>query len=93
MGVAPPPGNARLLLGNLLDAEAVVTVDKRTIKIAPKVGSKAPDGPSLELPPGKYAYSLKVAGRSPQSEVLELGADESWGLLVGPGGALPIRVY
>jgi hypothetical protein len=42
-------------------------------------GTKKPDGPTLDMPPGKYPYSIKLPGKPPQ---VELGADETLGLMV-----------
>lgn len=92
-GVLPKVGKAKLLLGNVTEADAVVTIDKKSIKVGAGVGAKAPDGPTLDLTPGKYKYALKAAGAASRSEEVEVGADETWGLLIGPGGALPLRVY
>jgi hypothetical protein len=59
----PKPGQVKLMLGNVGDTEAAITINKQTIKVAPGVGGpQTPNGPSLELPPGKYKYALKVAG-------------------------------
>jgi catechol 2,3-dioxygenase-like lactoylglutathione lyase family enzyme len=92
-GMVSKPGQARLLFGNPLPAAAVVTINQQTIKVAAGAGAKAPDGPVLDLPPGKYKYSFKVAGGPAHSEEVEVGAGETWGLLMGPGGALTLRVY
>lgn len=92
-GMLPKAGQARLLFGNALGSEAVITINKKTIKIAAGAGSKGPDGPSLDLPPGQYTYSLKAAGGPAQNDAVEIGADETWGLLVGPGGVLPLHMY
>jgi hypothetical protein len=46
------------------------------------------------LPPGKYQYSLKVAGRPARSSNIELAADDTWGLMIAPDGAvLPLQMY
>lgn len=82
-----------MLFGNVLDKEASVTVGKRTVKVGAGVGSKAPDGPKLDLPPGKHRFSMRVAGAPPQNEEVEIGAGETWGLLIGPGGVLPLQAY
>ncbi len=62
--VMPKPGQAKLLFGNLGNREAAVIINKQTIKIAAGAGGPQTKGPTLELPPGKYQYSLKVAGGS-----------------------------
>ena len=92
-GVLPQPGRAKILIGNPMDVEAAITIDRRTIKVAAGVGTKAPDGPSLELAPGKYKFSLKLEGKPVVDDELEVGADEAWGLFIGPNGALPVHVY
>jgi hypothetical protein len=92
-GMVSKPGQAKLLFGNPLPAAAVVTINQQTIKVAAGAGAKSPDGPTLDLPPGKYKYSFKVAGGPARSEEVEVGAGETWGLLMGPGGALTLRVY
>jgi hypothetical protein len=81
-----------VLIGNPNDTEAVVTINKQTFRVKPGAGAKNPDGPAIDLAPGKYRVSLKMGGKS-ESETIEVGADEAWGLLIGPGGLLPLHVY
>jgi hypothetical protein len=92
-GVVPKPGQAKLLISNPNEVEAVITMNKQTIKAAAGAGMKGPDGPILDLAPGKYKFSIKLAGKPASNDELEVGADETWGLLVGPAGALPMHVY
>ncbi|MDB5598994.1 MAG: hypothetical protein JWN71_1038 [Xanthobacteraceae bacterium] len=92
-GMLPKAGRSKLLFGNVLPAEAVVTINKQTIKVGAGVGTKGPDGPTLDLPPGKYKYSFKAAGGPAKSDEVEIAAGETWGLLIGPGGALTLQVY
>ena len=62
--IMPKPGQAKLLLGNMGNHEAVLTINKQTVKIAGGAGGpQSPKGPMLDLPPGKYQYALKVAGQ------------------------------
>ena len=63
-GVLPKAGQVKLLISNMSDAEAVMTIDKRTIKAGAGVGMKGPDGPIVELAPGKYKFSIKTAGNT-----------------------------
>ena len=91
--VAPKPGQVKLLLGNAMDAEAIVTINKKAIKVAAGVGSKGPDGPTLDLPPGHYTLAVKLAGHAAMTQDADVGADETWGFLVGPGGVLPLQMY
>jgi hypothetical protein len=92
-GVLPKPGQARVLFGNASPAAAVITINKQTINVGAGVGAKAPDGPSNDIAPGTYTYSIKSGSRSMGSEKIEIGADETWGIIVGPGGGLALRVY
>jgi hypothetical protein len=103
-GILPRPGQVRLMLGNDTDEEAVITINEQTITLAARAGSdltdaadarrKSPDGQNIDLPPGKYEVTLNVASGAAQNRELEVGADETWGLLVGPAGVpLPVHLY
>ena len=93
VGLLPKTGQAKVMLGNLFDQEAVITIDNRTIKVAAGVARTTPDGPKIDLPPGKYKLTFKLARRAAESEEVEVGADEAWGLLVAPVGLLPVQLY
>ncbi|MDB5565127.1 MAG: hypothetical protein JWP84_1693 [Tardiphaga sp.] len=93
-GIMPAPGQAKLMFGNMGDVEAAITIHAKTIKIAPGVGGpKTPNGPTLELPPGKYKVALKIAGRPDRSSDLDIAANDSWGLMVTPRGVMPMQLY
>jgi hypothetical protein len=92
-GVLPKPGQAKFIFGNILPAEAIITFNGKPIKIAGGAGTKAPDGPMLDLAPGKYKFSIRPAGKPAQNEEVDAKADETWGLMVGPGGVLTLQVY
>jgi hypothetical protein len=92
-GMLPKPGNVKLLFGNVLDGEASITIDKKTVKIAPGLGAKKPDGPMLEISPGKHTFSFTLPGQKPQTEQVDVVAGDVWGLVVGPGGVLPLQMY
>ena len=102
--ILPRPGQARLMLGSETDKEAVITINAQTITLAARAGRhladvadakrKSPDSPEIDLPPGKYKVSLKVASSAAQNREFEVAADETWGLLVGPAGVpLPVHLY
>jgi hypothetical protein len=93
--IMPKPGQARLMFGNIGPQEAVVTINKQTIKVAAGTGSpQSPKGPMLDLPPGTYQVALKVGGGPARTETLTVAAGDAWGLMVGPGGdALPLQMY
>jgi hypothetical protein len=103
-GIQPRPGQVRLMLANSRDEEASITVNGQTITLAAGAGShltEVPDtvstaagSPEIELPPGKYKVTLKLASGAAQSREFEAAADETWGLMVGPDGVpLPVRLY
>ncbi|HEY7998680.1 MAG TPA: hypothetical protein VIE87_07665 [Pseudolabrys sp.] len=92
-GIMPKPGQAKIMFGNINTAEAAITFNNKTIKVAAGAGTKGPDGPILDLPPGKYKYSIKLSGKPVQNDEVEIGADETWGLMIGPGGVLALQAY
>lgn len=92
-GMLPKAGQAKVLFGNINESEAAVTINKQTVKIAAGVGAKAPDGPSIELPPGKYRFSFRIGKGGAKNDEVEVKAGEVWGLLAGPGGILALQVY
>ena len=69
--------------------EAVIRINEQTIELAARAGRnltdaadagrKAPDSPEIDLPPGKYKVTLKVASSVAQNREFEVGADETWG--------------
>jgi hypothetical protein len=100
--ILPIPGQVRLLLGNDTDEEAVITINEQTIKLAagakladdPATGRKSPESQEINLLPGKYKVSLKIASGAAQNREFEVAADETWGLLAGPAGVpLPLHLY
>jgi hypothetical protein len=94
-GILPEPGKARLMLGNAHEKDVVFVVGDKEYKLAAGVGAKDPkDATSLHLAPGKYKVTIKIAGEADQSEDMQLGADETWGVVVIPtGGYFPTRLY
>jgi hypothetical protein len=91
--ILPSPGQARLMLGNASDGEAVITInEQKTITLAAR--AKLQDSPEIDLPPGKLKVTLKVASSGAQNREFEVAAGETWGLLVGPVGVpLPMHLY
>ncbi|MBS0268380.1 MAG: hypothetical protein JSS54_05290 [Proteobacteria bacterium] len=93
-GLMAKPGQTKLLFGNYLETEAAITIAGKTIKVPAGAGSKGPDGPTLDVAPGKYPYKLKGgAGGGAPDEPIEVGADEIWGVMIGPGGVLSLQMY
>jgi hypothetical protein len=92
-GLLPPQGRARVVFGNTTDGDTTVTFEGRTLRVGPGVGAQAPDGPRLDLPPGSHRLSIRIGGGAARTETLRVGADEIWGVMLGPRGALPIQLY
>ena len=91
-GVLPKAGQAKVIMGNMTKTPATVTINKQTISIGAGVGEKAPNGPSIDIAPGTYTYTVKVGSKT-QSDQMEIRADQTWGIIVGPGGGLALQVY
>jgi len=103
-GILPTPGQVKLRLGNATDEDAVMTINGKTIELAahagtklmgdPQTGAKSPDSREIDLPPGKYRVTLKVASAAAQSREFEVAADETWGLLASSTGVpIPLHLY
>jgi len=94
-GVLPEPGQARLLLGNTHDVEATIVVDAEERRVAAGTGAADPSAAlALTIPPGSHEVTIKLAGEADQTETLEIGADETWAVMVLPtGGDFADRVY
>jgi hypothetical protein len=93
--VVPKPGQSKLMFGNIGKREATVSINKQTIKIAAGAGGpQSPRPPMIDLPPGKYQYALKIAGGPARNNQIEIGAGDTWGVMIGPGGdVLPLQMY
>jgi hypothetical protein len=92
-GIMPKPGQAKVMFGNINGAAATMTFNNKPVTVPAGAGAKAPDGPTLDVPPGKYKYSVKLPGKPAQSDEVEIAADETWGLMIGPGGVLALQAY
>jgi hypothetical protein len=92
-GILGKPGQARVMLGNMSDADATIVIDGQELQVAAGEGADRPDGPALELAPGAYTVTIIIAGQDDQEAQLEVGADEVWGLILGPGGVMPLQLY
>jgi hypothetical protein len=88
-GMVAKPGMGLLLLGSALETEAVVTIGRQTIKVAPGTG-RQDSGPRLDLKPGTYKASVKVPGKAPFTEEVKIASGQTMGLLIGPAGVLPL---
>jgi hypothetical protein len=65
-GILPRPGQVKLLFGNGMDEDAVITINELTIPLADRAGyeladsaadaRKLPDSQKIDLSPGKYTF-------------------------------------
>ena len=103
-GLLPPPGQAKLMLGNATDDAAAITINAQTVTLAARAGAKLahtadeaaklPDSQKIDLPPGQYEVTVDSASGATQTRAFEVAAGETWGLLVGPDGVpLPVHLY
>ena len=94
MGILPPSGQARIYLGSFNEADVSLTIDKHTLTVPPSAPDDQPeDMLFLDLKPGEYKYTLDIPGEGKVEDVITVGADESWVLAIGPGGAFAIQSY
>jgi hypothetical protein len=91
-GVTAKAGMGRVMIGSMIETEAVVTINRQTIRVAPGAGQKG-NGPKLDLKPGKYNAAVRIPGKPAFNEDVTVVASETMGLLIGPGGLLPLQVY
>ena len=94
-GLLPPPGKARLVVGNDSDTAVTVTINKSDYNVAAGAGAKDPKtGLNWELAPGKYTIEVKPQGGKVQAEELTISADEIWGVIVIEAkGFLAMQLY
>ena len=92
-GIMPKPGQAKIMFGNINDCRGGDHVQQQDDQGRGRRRHQGPDGPMLDLPPGKYKYSIKLPGKPVQNDEVEVGADETWGLMIGPGGVLALQAY
>ncbi|MBR0825029.1 hypothetical protein JQ596_05745 [Bradyrhizobium manausense] len=88
--VMPKSGQAKLLFANIGEKEAVLAINEQTVSEG--ANDKVV---SLDLPPGKYSYELRVPGHPAQANILTVAAGDAWGLTVGRDGDAwsPLQLY
>ena len=94
-GILPPSGQARVYLGNMTDAQVVFTINQKDIKVTVQdpAQNSMKGVPFVDVSPGRQDFTLTMAGQSPIKDSMQLGPDETWALIAGPGGALPLQMY
>ncbi|MEQ1651365.1 MAG: hypothetical protein ABL897_02645 [Hyphomicrobium sp.] len=92
-GLMPKAGNVKIMFGNIEDTASEITFNGKKFKVKSGERAEDPKGPSIELPPGKYTFEVKSKGKPAQKDEATFGGDEIWGVLIGPGGGLPLQMY
>jgi hypothetical protein len=84
-----------MIIGNGHDQAASVTVNKRAYNVAVGAGADNPKtGINWEVAPGKYTVEIRLPGEQVQTEILSIGAGETWGVMILPTGApLAVQLY
>jgi hypothetical protein len=85
----PVSGQARLIFGYLVPDVATLAINDEIIRIAG--GANHPQ--TLDLPPGKYPYTLLVSGRRVRSDTITVAAGEAWGLRFDDDDRKPEQIY
>lgn len=93
-GMMPKAGYVKILFGNIEEAPGEITIGGKTFKV--KAGERAENAntsPSIEMKPGKHAFTVQLHGRPAQKDEHQFNAGEIWSILIGPGGGLPLPMY
>jgi hypothetical protein len=90
-GVMPPPGQAILSFINAGRSDATFTINEQTFRIAAGSGVLPDASPMIDLPPGKYRYSLQLANGPVQNNEIELTADDNTGMTIGASGQVTLQ--
>ena len=93
-GLMPKAGYVKILFGNIEETPGEITIGGKTFNV--KAGERAEDpnsSPSIEMKPGKHAFTVKSKGKPAQKDEHQFNAGEIWGILIGPGGGLPLPMY
>ena len=95
MGLLPPAGQVRIAFGSFAEEEFTLTIADQTIVLPPGAAEDEPDPEyMIDIAPGSHTYTLTDAsGSVVETDTVEFGSDEAWGMIVGPGGVLPIQIY
>jgi hypothetical protein len=90
-GVMPTPGQANLSFINAGQSDATFTINEQTFRIAAGSGVLPDASPMIDLPPGKYRYSLQLANGPAQNNEIELTADDNTGMTIGASGQVTLE--
>lgn len=93
-GLMPKAGYVKILFGNIEETPGEITIGGATFKV--KAGERAENpntSPSIEMKPGKHAFTVQLKGKPAHKDEHQFNAGEIWGILIGPGGGLPLPMY
>ena len=86
-GLLPPAGRVRVVFGNANDAEVVIELDGKPVKLAAHEGETDPaTARKIDTAPGLHKLVIKVTGSSPQKEEFTAAEGSTWGVIAVPGG-------
>src|SRR5262249_35183082 len=94
-GIVPDPGKARLILGNANNVPVVFSVGSNNYSLNPGQGAiDYKQAINQTLAPGAYTVVIKIPGRGPQTEKIDLTEGSAWGIIILPmGEGFPVRLY
>ena len=80
---------------NAYSSPVTFTIGKTDYRL--KIGQDADSLQSAlnySVTPGRYSVIVKIPGRQPKTERLDVGKDETWGIIARPtGGYMPMQMY
>ncbi len=94
-GLFPEPEMGRLIFANGHTVGVVFTIGETDYNLAAGQGTRDPkQALNYSVPPGTYEVVIKIPGRQPQTEEIELGEGSTWGIVVLPtGGYMAMQMY
>jgi hypothetical protein len=90
-GVMPQPGQANLSFINAGRSDAIFTINEQSFRIAAGSGVLPDASPVIDVPPGKYRYSLQLGSGPVQNNEIELTADDNMGMTIGASGQITLE--
>ena len=87
-GMVPEPGHAKLISEGLDGVDVSVSIDGQTIKVARDSGERKSSTFTIDLPPGKFPYSLEFAEGPQRGRPIEIATGDTWGITKTLSGEL-----
>ena len=93
-GIMPKPGQVKVLFGNINAARKRRSRSTTSrSRSRPASASRSRTARCSIWRPASTSTRSRLAGKPMQNDEVELGADEIWGLMIGPGGVLALQAY